>query len=316
MMPTLGLDELRHVVAALDDARRYLDGDVVGYFRRRLSAAASQDGARGPRRTLPPVLGVIGAIEHAAREVKPNVRRELLAVGARSAEFAAWLYRDGGTPQIAEYWRDRAIEWAQAANDAPMQGYVLLKKSQAAFDERDGVRMLTLAEAATDGPWRLPAKVRVEALQQQARAHALIGDELALVERRLDEAHALMAECGFPESGSDLSAHYGQPLLNMQTALCYVEAGKPARAVDLYDRHLTAEAFSRRDFGYFMSLKAVALAYCGRPDEAATTGIQAADVAGATGSTRTTAELRRLVGALRPWAERPAVRDLRDVVSA
>ena len=41
-------------------------------------------------------------------------------------------------PESAEYWRDRAMEWAQAAGDGPMQGYVLLKKSQAAWDDGCG----------------------------------------------------------------------------------------------------------------------------------------------------------------------------------
>ncbi len=43
-------------------------------------------------------------------------------------------------------WRDRAMEWAQATGDFPMQGYVLPRKSQAAWDERDALRMLTLAD--------------------------------------------------------------------------------------------------------------------------------------------------------------------------
>jgi hypothetical protein len=139
-LPGLGLDELQHVAAALDDAR-YLDGPVVGYFRRQLEKAKHDDGVLGPKKTLPLMLGLLGAIESRARDVQPGVRRELLAVGADGAEFAGWLYRDIQQPEAAVFWYDRAMEWAQEADSAAMQGYVLLKKSQMAYDERDALRI-------------------------------------------------------------------------------------------------------------------------------------------------------------------------------
>src|SRR5687768_16732087 len=77
----LGLEELQHVAAALDDAHRYLDGPVVEYFRSQLETAKHDDGTLGARKTLPMVLGLLGAIEQQAREAKPAVRRELLSVG-------------------------------------------------------------------------------------------------------------------------------------------------------------------------------------------------------------------------------------------
>jgi hypothetical protein len=150
-LPALGLDELKHITAAVVDARRYADSDVVGYFKRQLDSCAVNDGRSGPRRSLPVVLGLIAAIEKMATDSKPAARRDLLRVGAYAAEFAGWLYRDVCAPELANYWRDRATEWAQVSGDATMQGYVLLKKSQAAWDERDGLRMLTLAEAAQEG---------------------------------------------------------------------------------------------------------------------------------------------------------------------
>jgi hypothetical protein len=63
-----------------------------------------------------------------------------------------WLYRDMHDPLRGGFWYDRATEWAQEAGDMPMQGYVLLKKAQMAYDERDGVRVLTLAQAAQMDP--------------------------------------------------------------------------------------------------------------------------------------------------------------------
>jgi len=314
-LPTLGLDDLRHIAAALENARRYLDHEVVDYFEGQITACATDDGARGPRETLPVVLGIIGAIEHHAGTVKPDVRRRLVAVGAHSAEFAGWLYRDSATPRLAHYWRDRAVEWAQEAGDLSMQGYILLKKSQAAWDTRDASRMLALAQAVQDGPWQLPPKVLAEAAQQEARGQAMLGADLAVVERKLDEARVLLEDVA-ESSGeeSKLSAHYDETLLAMQTAICFAEAGKPLRAVEIYRQELSTRAFSRRDYGYFQSLMANTLAAAGEPDDAAQLGIDALEVAASTDSRRTVHELRRLTGRLEPWARRTKVRELAEAL--
>ena len=191
---SLGLDELEHVAAALNDARKYLDGSVVGYFAGQLGRCKTDDGSLGPARALPLVLGILGAIQQHATEVKPGIREALLAVGADGAEFAGWLYRDLRDGPSAAYWYDRAMEWAQAANDTAMQGYVLLKKSQMAYEERDAVRVSTLAQAAQRGPWRLPATVRAEVTQQEALGLAMLGEPMSAVERKHETARQLFAD--------------------------------------------------------------------------------------------------------------------------
>ncbi len=310
-LPALRLEDLHRVVAALEDARRSFDGSVADYLRGQLAACAADDGARGPRATLPVVLGIIGVIDGAVRQVKPALQRELLALGARSAEFAGWLYRDIGAPDWADYWRDRAMEWAQTAGDTAMQGYILLKKSQSAWDSRDAVRMLTLAQAVQGGPWQLPAKLRAEAAQQEARGKAMLGADLDVVEGKLDEARQLFEEGA---AATDPAPHYMAPLLAVQTAICYTEAGAPGRALDLYDEHLSRQAFSRRDYGYFLSLKGAAYAAVQAPEQAVTAGLEALAVAAATDSVRTIHELNRLVVRLKPWANRSAVRELSQAV--
>jgi hypothetical protein len=234
--------------------------------------------------------------------------------GAGDPEFAGWLYRDIGVPEIANYWRDRAIEWAQEAGDSAMLGYVLLKKSQAAWDERDATRMLTLSQAVQDGPWRLHVKVRAEAAQQEARAYAMLGADVDFVERKLDAGRDLLSQDAPSEEG--VSRHYTSDVFAMQAALCYCEAGRPRSAVELYNAKLSEEAFSRRDYGYFMSLKSVALAAMGEPDEASTTGLAALAIATATNSERTARELVSLLRRLSPWSNRPSVQALRDAVLA
>jgi transcriptional regulator with XRE-family HTH domain len=315
-LPVLGFDELRHIAAAVINAQRYADSNIVDYFRRELDDCAVNDGQRGPRQSLPIALGLIAAIEKMAADANPAIRRDLLRVGAHASEFAGWLYRDVCVPELANYWRDRAIEWAQVSGDATMQGYVLLKKSQAVWDERDALRMLTLAEAAQEGPWRLPTRVRAEAAQQQARGHAMLNGNLALMESKLSEARSLLDqdEANTGARTAEVAAHYDEALFGVQVAICYCEAGRPEHSLELYDRWLSPETFSRRDYAYFLALKGEAHAIAEEPDDAAEAGLAALSIARETESVRTAQEVTRLAVQLKPWDHRENVHDLRKSV--
>ncbi len=266
----------------------------------------------GPAQALPLVLGIVAAVERYARQVKANARRELLAVGAQAAEFVGWLYRDARQPRLSAHWRDRATEWAQEAGDRPMQGYILLKKSQAAWDERDGLRMLALAQAAHDGPWQLSPLVHAEVSQQEARGLAMTGESSAAVDAKLNEAWEVFT--GAQATAGELGCHYDRALLTMQTAICYCEVGQPERAAELYREHLDDEQISHRDRGCFLSLMASALAHAAEPDNAASAGREAPTVAVETHSLRTILELKRVCALLEPWRSQPAVYELREAV--
>ena len=134
---TFTVDEIDRFYAVLQDARRYTDAALVHHLGGALARSARDDGSRGPFYALPSVMGVVALVRHAAHEAKPRVRNSLLAVGARAAELAGWLYRDCGQPSAAEYWRDRASEWAMESADFAMPGYILVKKSQSAWDDRE-----------------------------------------------------------------------------------------------------------------------------------------------------------------------------------
>ncbi|MCA1605276.1 MAG: XRE family transcriptional regulator, partial [Acidobacteria bacterium] len=191
-------------------------------------------------------------------------------------------------------------------------GYILLKKSQAAWDDRDGLHMLTLAQAAHDGPWQLPPLVQAEVAQQEARGLAMTGESSAAVDAKLDEAWRLFTST--EAAAGEVGCHYDRALLTMQTAICYCEAGQPERAAELYREHLDDEQISHRDRGYFLSLMASALAHASEPDDAASAGHEALAVAVETQSLRTIQELKRVCTLLEPWRSQPAVYEFREAV--
>ncbi|MFJ5301101.1 helix-turn-helix domain-containing protein [Streptomyces sp. NPDC088350] len=314
-LPGRGLEELQRVATALEDSRRYQRGPVVDYFRTQLEQTKRDDGSAGPKKTLPVVLGLLGAIEEHARDVKPKARRELLSIGADGAEFAGWLYRDIRQPGQAGFWYDRAMEWAQEADDAAMQGYVLLKKSQMAYDERDALRVLTLAQAGSHERWQLPARVRAEVTQQEALGLAMTGEPLDAVKQKLDEAHELLTAVPSNDS-SPLGAYFTTDTLLLRNAVSYTEAGKPGLAVELFDDAISAGTLSRRDTGFFNARRAAAVALCGEPDEAAQLGRDSAEVAHTMKSERTLRVLSEVLHTLSRWSSRPAVRDFREALRA
>jgi transcriptional regulator with XRE-family HTH domain len=313
-LPMVRLDDLSRIVAARNEAPRRLDSVAIEDLRQQLLACTVEDGTHGARRVLPVVLGIVGIVSDRTRDLTTGVRRELLALGARGAEFVGWLYRDVGAADLAGYWRDRAMEWAQTAGDHAMRGYILLKTSQLAWDQRDAIRMLTLAQAVQDGPWRLSSRIRAEAVLQEARAHAMLRAGLDRVERKLNEAREMMTDDGSP--AAEPGSYHSGRLLAMQTAICYHQAGLPERAVEVYERELTPARFSRRDYGYFLSLKSAALVSVHQPDQAALAGLHSHAAATATRSVRTLRELDRVANGLRPWVSRASVREFRRAMLA
>ncbi|WP_160573808.1 helix-turn-helix domain-containing protein [Actinomadura physcomitrii] len=310
-LPTVGVGELQHIAAALEDARRYADAALVGHFRRCIDEAADLDRTTGAAAGIPTVLGLVTAIDQTARDARPDVRRALLRTAALAAELLGWFYRDLGAGQPASYWRDRAMEWAQTAADSAMQGYVLLKKAQAAWDERDAVAMRSFVQAVQDGPWHLPSYVRAEAAQQAARAHAMLDQDVNAAETEIERARELLIDAASP---AGIGPHFNEALFELQVAICYSEAGRPARALELYEANLTETAFRKRDYGYFLSLKSAAHAADGNPDDSATIALSALEIARATNSARTHREILRVAGRLRTWQQRPAVQELQHAL--
>ncbi|WP_143876208.1 XRE family transcriptional regulator [Nocardia fluminea] len=306
-------DDLERVGLALDSARRYFDGSVLEFFRSQLVRCKADDGSLGPAEALPLTLAIVGAIRRHSNEVPAELRRQLLAIGSDGAEFAGWLYRDLDDPVTAMFLYDRSMEWAQEAGNLPMQGYVLLKRSEMAYDSRDAGSLLGLARAAKDGPWQLPHRVRAQVAQQEALGLAMSGEPVAAVEECIGLAEQLLAQAdGADDRG--LVSNFAESTLRVRSAVCYTEAGKPQRATELFGQVLMTGGLSRRDAGFFGARRAKALALSGEPDEAAAVATKSVAVGLETRSERTIKVVVDVLRTLAPWDHRPGVRQLRDAV--
>lgn len=271
------------------------------------------DQGDGPEQALPGVEDLLDGICEDLTDSRGTDRGVLLRTAARAAEFAGFLHRDLGAGDRCLYWHDRAMEFAQQANDRPMQAYVLLRKAQAAYDRRDASRMLDLTLAAAWFDTVVGSGLRAEIVQQQARGEAMLGAKVDDVRRRLDDASTALAARQDAASNDEPGQHYTERLLGLQSALCLSEAGRPRDAVVRYREIISAD-LSRRDHAYFSILMATSLALSGEPDEAAQIGCSSLPVAIATASRRSIREARTLVSVLRPWRERSHVRHLQELL--
>lgn len=312
--PAVGVPQLQRAIALAAEVRDCPEADLPAFLTSHLDTCQAADGRHGSAQALPDAVGLIAAIDLAARQVGEPIRRDLLTLAARAAEFGGWLHRDAGAVEQATYWYDRAMEWAQEARNPAMQGYLLVRRSQLAYDQRDPIRVASLAEAAVDGPWQLPPCVQAEAAQQQALGLALLGRPTADVDATLRHAWELLEQQPSGTGAEDLGAVLTADTLVLRSAVCWTEAGEGRRAADLFEQVLSAGVLSRRDAGYFTARQAAAYARIGDSDTAAALAVRAVTVAKPVGSHRTMRVATDVATALQPWRERPAVRELHEAI--
>jgi hypothetical protein len=276
-------------------------------YDRRLTAMQGVDAEQGAAAALPGVVEAIHDIHRALGVARGPDRQHLLDVGARAAEFAGFLHRDLGDAMRSLRCHDRAMEWAQEAQNRELQAFVLLRKAQTAYDDRDASRMLGLTRAALALAPELSTGLRAELTQQEARAEAMLGASDRLVEAGLDRARALLpAEPG---------AGYSAELLEAQAAICFSEMNRPRAAADHLGGVL-ARSTSERDRAYFAMLMATWLARSGEPDRAVELGLRALPTAIRCVSRRTLREAGALSSALLPWRHRAGVAELDRALDA
>jgi hypothetical protein len=254
-------------------------GEVAGYLARVFPEFSTADWLLGPQLVLPAIPRHLELVVQLLDSATSSDRRELLSVGARWAEFAAWVYADADHFAPAAGWADRAISWATEADDQVMVAYTLVRKADQAAQRDDAAGTIGLAQAAKRN--RIPARVRAAALVHEAHGHAIAGDQTATL-HALDQAAALAAR-GHEGPGRYLTPGY----VELQRAACWQTLGHPDKAIGAFERQLaTLPAVHRRDRGLYLARLARAYRATGNRAQAAATAAEAHAVANATGSKR------------------------------
>jgi tetratricopeptide (TPR) repeat protein len=138
---------------------------------------------------LPATRAQLTLFEHLVTEARGPLHRRVVLLGSQYAQFAAWLHSSTDQPDKAHAYYDRATEWGLEADDPNTVATVLSLKGYLAYRLHQLGPMLGLSEAAGRHKRASPG-VHSLAVQQEARAHALLGDGDSC-DRRLDTATVL-----------------------------------------------------------------------------------------------------------------------------
>ncbi len=291
---------------------RHVDPEAAALLRSIRVEYARADNLLGPTHLLDLMSLHLDFIGELTATASGDVRTELFAVRAKYAEFAGWLYQDAGNVRAADYWSDRALEWATVADDHFLTSYVLMRKSNLASGVGDAARALDLAQAALHKQDRLTPRVRALALRQKAHGYALVGDATGCA-RALEaaaEQAALHEDHGDEER---IQTAYCTPTyVEMEAADCWMMLGQPDKAIAIFEHGLTTwPSEYQRDRGVHLARLAVAHAANRDPEQACAVAREALTIAASTGSGRAITELRRVVGRL-ARCDLPAVAELRE----
>ncbi|MFD9062904.1 hypothetical protein ACFVZ3_15470 [Kitasatospora purpeofusca] len=261
----------------------------------------------GSRHALDAVTRHVQLLDRLQQDAEGRARDELLTIGARTAEFLGWLNQDLGDFDRALYWSDRAMEWAQEADDDVMAAYVLFRKSNQATAQRNGQKAVSLARAAQRSVGATH-RIRALAAQQEAQGHALMGNP-RFAQAKFDEAHEVAASPDDSHADDALDLAYCTPTyIEMQRANCLIELGDPHRAVGMFEAELRVlPPIYRNDQGVYLSRLARAYAVSGEPEQAAAAADRALSIAVDTESARAMSELSAAGRALQRWSAVPEV---------
>ncbi|MFD7907381.1 hypothetical protein ACFV4G_34750 [Kitasatospora sp. NPDC059747] len=261
----------------------------------------------GSRHALDAVTRHVDLLDRLQQSTGGSTRDELLAIGARTAEFLGWLNQDLGDFSGALFWSDRAMEWAQESGDDVMAAYVLFRKSNQATAQRNAQKAVSLARAAQRSAGATH-RIRALAAQQEAQGHALMGNP-RFAQAKFDEAHELAAAPDDSHADDALDLAYCTPTyIEMQRANCLIDFGDPRTAVGMFESELRSlPPIYRNDQGVYLSRLARAYAVSGEPEQAAAAAGRALSIAIDTESARTMSELSAAGKALQRWHAVPEV---------
>ncbi|MFI9273928.1 helix-turn-helix domain-containing protein [Kitasatospora sp. NPDC052896] len=271
------------------------------------------DNILGPREVVATAEQHVRLIQRLRREASGQDRQSLLQVQAEYAEFCSWLYQDSGDHRAAQYWADRAADWASACGDMELAAYVMARKAQLAGDMRDPIEAIDLA-ASAQRLARPGSRLSAMGAVYGAHGHAALGDELT-AQNTFDQALALLAQP--PEAPAGRGRWLDESYVEAQRARSLSLLGRHREAVAAFERAIrTVPANYRRDRGVYLARSAVAQFHAVGPELAAATAAEALSIGAVTGSARIFSELAALDSLLQPWRSVPEVTNFQQALDS
>lgn len=277
---------------------------LAAHLHGNLRHYVAMDNLTGPRPLLTVVAQQIAFIEQLLANATGTGRADLLDTAARFTEFAGWLHQDAGDLRAAMHWTNAALDYAQEAGDARMACYVLMRKSNIASDAGRADQALAFAEAGLAEHRQLTPRLRAVLLRQQAHAFALQREPAACA-----RCLGMALDCALRDDDFELVSYCTPGYIEMEAANCWVELGKPHRAIGTLQRGLASwQPEFRRDLGLGLARLGLAYACAGEFDYAWAFAQHSLGIVTETRSARTTRQLTRVHRHLRDRAELPARR--------
>jgi tetratricopeptide (TPR) repeat protein len=237
------------------------------------------------------VLNQLGFIDALLTADLKAQRRGVVQLGAQYAESAAWLNEDSGEISHARYWVSRSLEWAYEADDLNMLAWTFFRRSQLAGRVRDVVQVIGLAQTARRDEDRLPAPMRAAIRVQEARGHAMNGNENT-AQRLLEEAHTWATVDTVGDARGGHGSFCTPSYIELNRAGALMSLGQPKRAISIYEQALPGlPAVYERDRAAAFSGLAAAYAAANEPSQAASIAIHSLRAAQAAGSVRIVQEI-------------------------
>ncbi|WP_436528414.1 hypothetical protein [Actinoplanes sp. HUAS TT8] len=230
----------------------------------------------------------------ALRQQDSELAGRLAVADARWSEFMSWICANNGVP--GDDWLRRARHRAEAAGDAVVEAYVLMRQSQQALDAGDPTSAVALSRRALRyGP--LPTRTQALCLTRLAEGLALAGSESGL--EALDVAHHNVKTASTSPQ-DHISRHCDVRYIDGIRARCHYLLGNHQEAAALLTDVLADEQPAGSvDLGIWHAYLAETHAPR-HPEKSAEAGLQALAVSRAADSARVVQALLPVAVQLRP----------------
>ncbi|MFC0533334.1 helix-turn-helix domain-containing protein [Phytohabitans kaempferiae] len=271
---------------------------VLETFRSWYAQARALGQVMDARMLMPTLVSHAHTLSLFAGECRGADRRRALSLVADYAEYTGWMAQECGDDDGARWWTRQAVRYAAAAGDeGDMAAYALVRYALIAMYQGKADETISAAQRARRA--RCRPRIRGLAEQREAQGHALANRRDDCF-RALDVARELLAADPPGEREAVIGSANVTDHAQAAAGWSLYELGDAAGAAEvLRDTVSRIPAHATRARARFAARQALALATCGRMQEAGELTDQVLDAQAVVRSATVAADLRRLAAVLR-----------------